>query len=135
MIVLDASAVLDLLLNVPGRAEIISERIAEEGPGLHAPHLLDVEVAQVLRRFVLRGELSPEQASDAFEDLDDLRITRYPHGPLLQRAFELRDNATMYDAVYLVLAEALGAPILTSDEALASVPGHEALVEVVGGGK
>ena len=133
MIVLDASAVVDLLLNVPVRSAIVAERVAQETPDLHAPHLLDVETAQALRRYVIRGDISREQAVFALEDLGDLPLTRYPHHPFLERAFELRNNATVYDAIYLVLAESLGAVLLTSDTALASVPGHGAVVEVVGG--
>ena len=129
MIVLDASAVLDLLLNLPPRAECVRRRVAEEAPDLHAPHLIDAEVAQVLRRFVLRGELAPAAAAAALDDLSGLPIARYPHAPFLGRALELRDNATVYDALYLVLAEVLSAPLLTSDSALSGVPGHRARVE------
>jgi predicted nucleic acid-binding protein len=130
LIVFDASAIVDLLLNLPPRAEHVRQRITEEAPDLHAPHLVDAEIAQVLRRFVLRGELTPEEAVSALDDLAGLPIARYPHAPFLERAFELRDNTTVYDALYLVLAEVLGAPLLTSDTALADVPGHRARIEL-----
>lgn len=130
MIVLDASAIIELLLNLKPGAPIVAKRIADEAPALYAPHLLDAEVGQVLRRFVLRGELGADDAVEALADLRDLPITRIAHGPLLNRAFELRDNATVYDALYLVLAESIQAPLLTADAALAKVPGHSAQVEL-----
>jgi predicted nucleic acid-binding protein len=93
--------------------------------------LLDAEVGQVLRRFVLAGQLLPERAQAALQDLMDLPLIRYAHGPLLLRAFDLRANATVYDALYIALAEGLEAPLLTRDAALAAVPGHRAQVLVV----
>lgn len=131
MIVLDASVVIDLLLDTRGAADAIRERVRADAKGLAAPHLLDAEVGQVLRRFVLAGQLLPERAEDALQDLADLPLIRHAHGPLLGRAFELRDNATIYDGLYLALAEGLEAPLLTRDSALASAPGHRARVEVV----
>ncbi len=133
MIVLDASAVVDLLLNLAPRSSFVKRRIKKASPALYAPHLLDAEVAQVLRRYVLQGELSSEDAESALDDLADMPITRYPHGPFLKRAFELRDNVTMYDALYLVLAESLNAVLLTSDVALASIPGCHSRVELTTG--
>ncbi len=123
MIVVDASAVIDLLLLLPPHGSAIAARLAAEAPDVAAPHLLDVEVAQVLRRWVLAGKLTDARARGALQDLADLPLVRYEHGPLLDRAFDLRANATVYDAVYLALAEALAAPLLTRDAALASVPG------------
>ena len=131
MIVLDASVVIDLLLDVSPYAKPIAERIATESPELFAPYLLDVEVGQVLRRYVLRGEIPAARALSALEDLIALPVHRYPHAILLKRAFELRDNVTLYDAIYLALAEALGAPLLTRDAALAKAPGIAAKVELV----
>jgi len=131
VIVLDASVVVDFLLDLPPHAEIIAARIQAEAPALAAPHLLDVEVAQVLRRHCLGGAIEPSFAQAALEDLAALPITRYPHIPLLIRAFALRDNVTLYDAVYLVLAEALGVPLLTRDRALTTVPGYDGVAELV----
>ncbi len=133
MIVLDASAVVDLLLNLSPRSNYVTKRIRKASSALYAPYLLDAEVAQVLRRYTLRGELSNKDAESALNDLADMPITRYPHGPFLKRAFELRDNVTIYDALYLVLAESLNAVLLTSDVALASVPGCHSLVELTTG--
>ena len=131
MIVLDASVVVDLVLNVGPVADRIAERIVHETPGLCAPHLLDAEVGQVLRRFSLRGDMSGSRAIRALSDFQTLPIVRYPHTPLLKRAFALRDNATVYDALYLTLAEGLDVPLLTRDGALAAVPGCRASVVVI----
>lgn len=130
MIVLDSSAVIYLLLEMPPHSEAIRRRVGEE-EGLAAPHLLDVEVAQVLRRFVRAGEVSAATAREALAHLARLPIARHPHTLLLPRAFELRENATAYDAVFLALAEILGAPLLTRDAGLARVPGCTARVDVV----
>jgi predicted nucleic acid-binding protein len=93
--------------------------------------LLDAEVGQVLRRLVASRALSAPRARDALDDLAALPIQRFAHGPLLARAFDLRHNTTIYDALYLVLAEGLRAPLLTRDRALASIPGHRAKVVVL----
>ena len=130
MIVLDASAVLELLL-VTEKGAHVAERIAPSQETLHAPHLIDLEVAQVLRRYVARGQLDEARAGQALDDLRDLDLNRYPHDVLLGRIWELRHNASAYDAVYLALAEALGAPLLTSDARLSHVPDTRAAVEVL----
>lgn len=127
MIVLDASAVIELLLGTGPR---IAARIARPGETLHAPHLLDVEVAHVLRRLQLGGELEEERGRQALEDLADLDLERYPHHDFLPRVWELRRQMTAYDAVYVALAEALRAPLLTLDERLASSPGLRVRVEL-----
>ncbi len=96
-----------------------------------APYLLDAEVGQAVRRLTLQGQFMVPRARAALAALTVLPIRRYPHGWLLPRAFELRENATIYDGLYLALAEALGAPLLTCDAALAGVPGCDATVEVL----
>jgi predicted nucleic acid-binding protein len=131
VIVLDASAVLDLLLGLRPHAVTIAELVRTHAPHLFAPHLLDAEVAQVLRRRVVGGHLSAADAVASLDVLAALPITRYPHLPFLGRAFELRDHATIYDALYLVIAEVLGAPLVTRDAALASVPRCRASVHVL----
>jgi predicted nucleic acid-binding protein len=128
--VIDASTAIDLLLEIEPHAGSIARLIAGEGP-LAAPHLLDAEVGQVLRRLVIGRALSAPRARDALDDLAALPIQRFAHGPLLARAFELRQNTTIYDALYLVLAEGLRAPLLTRDRALAAIPGHRAKVIVL----
>lgn len=130
MIVVDASAVLEVLLNTPDGAGIAA-RLFTAGETLHAPHLLDLEIAQVLRRYARSGELSVERGAEVLEDLVDLPLVRYPHDFLLPRIWELRDNVTAYDAAYLALAEALVAPLVTRDAALASSRAHRARVEVI----
>ncbi len=106
-------------------------RLFAASASLHAPHLLDLEVLHVLRRLERRGILRPSRAAEAVEDLLDLPLTRYPHVALAGRVWELRGALTAYDAAYVALAEALGAPLLTRDAALASTRGHHARVEVV----
>jgi predicted nucleic acid-binding protein len=131
LIVVDASVVVDLLLATPPFADAIARHRHLGAGDLHAPHLLDTEVAQVFRRFVRRRELGVERAERALDRLEQLPMTRYAHTPFLRRAFELRDNLTLYDALYLVLAEVLEAPLLTRDRALADAAGHRAEVLVV----
>jgi predicted nucleic acid-binding protein len=128
VIVVDASALLEVLLQT-GAAAAVEARLFG-GDTLHAPHLLDLEVTQVLRRYERAGELSSRRAREALEDLAAFRIERYPHHLFLERVWSLRANATAYDACYLALAEALDAPLLTMDRRLAGVPGHGATVEV-----
>jgi predicted nucleic acid-binding protein len=130
LIVLDASAVLELLLRTPA-ADRLTARLLHPEESLQAPHLLDLEVAQVIRRYWLAGKLTTERAGEALADFEDLRIHRHPHEPLLSRVWELRHNLTAYDAVYVALAEALDVPLLTRDARLASAPGHMAAVQIV----
>ena len=130
MIVLDASAVVEIILQTEVGVALSGRLLALES-ALHAPHLLDVEVAQVLRRFTLHGEVPSERAGQALEDLADLPIERYPHTMLLPRIWTLRDNLTAYDAAYVALAEILDATLLTRDGRISRASGHSARVEVV----
>jgi predicted nucleic acid-binding protein len=97
---------------------------------LHAPHLIDLEVAQVLRRYVRSGVISPERGAEALTDLFDFPLTRYPHFVLLPRIWQMRHALTAYDAAYLALAEALDAPLATRDRALGRA-GTQVRVEVI----
>jgi predicted nucleic acid-binding protein len=130
MIVVDASALLEVLLqtSLGARVEV---RLFDGEEELHAPHLLDVEIAQGLRRLVRTGEVSSGRAADAIADLSDLDLHRHGHLDLLRRAWKLRDNITAYDAMYIALAEAIEAPIVTCDGPLAKAPGHHARIEVI----
>ncbi len=130
MIVVDASAIVELLLRT-GDADRVGERVLQPTETLHAPHLLDVEVAQVLRRYEARGELKRERGAQAIELLLRFPIARYPHDVLLPRIWRLRDRLTAYDATYVALAEALGAPLVTRDARLARASGHQARIELV----
>ena len=130
MIVIDASAMLELLLVTPAAVKIL-DRVFSPTETLHAPELLDLEVAQVLRRYCATGEVEPERAEQALADLADLAVTRYPHQPFLPRIWGLRHNVTAYDAAYVALAEALAAPLLTGDTRLAGAPGHDATIELI----
>ncbi len=130
MIVLDASAALEVLLRTDA-ATIVEQRLFAERETLHAPHLLDVEVAQVVRRYVGRGMMDSARGREVIDDLLAFPIQRYPHDILLPRVYDLRDNLTAYDAVYVALAEVLEAPLVTRDARLAQAPGHQAQVELL----
>ena len=130
MTVVDGSAVLEVLFNTRGAAKVL-DRISAWGETLHAPYLIDLEVAQVLRRFSATGEIDPGRGLEALQIFADLPLTRYEHVPLLPRIWELRHNLTVYDAAYVALAEALGAPLVTRDSKLAAFGGHSAIIELV----
>ncbi len=129
MIVLDASAAVDWLLETPA-GQRIEQRIYARNETLHTVHLLDVEFAQVLRRLVREGTLAPRRAEEAIEDLAALRMARYAPMLLLKRIWRLRQNLSAYDAAYVALAEELRAPLITRDQKLAAAPGHAAAIEV-----
>jgi len=131
MLVVDASAVLEVLLRTP-RAGAIERRLFDPRQTFHAPHLIDLEIAQVLRRYCASGDLTESRAREALGDFADLPVTRYPHAPFLDRIWELRVNLTAYDAAYIALAEVLAAPLVTCDRALASARGHRARVDLIG---
>ena len=129
MIVLDASAAIDWLLQTPV-GQRIEQRIYRNNESLHAPHLLDFEVAQVLRRLAREGSISSHRADEAIDDLLNLRVSRYPHFVLVPRIWQLRHNLSAYDAAYIALAEKLGARLITRDARLASASGHVAAIDV-----
>ena len=121
---------LEVLLRSPGAAAI-EERLFSPGQRLHAPHLLDLEVAQVMRRRVALEQIGPKSAAMALGILADLPIHRHPHQFLLGRVWELRHNFSAYDAVYVALAELLDEPLITHDKRLANAAGHQARIELV----
>jgi predicted nucleic acid-binding protein len=130
MIVVDASALVDALLPTRHAAPVVS-RLFRSGETLNSPHLIDLEVTQVLRRYARTRQVPVEQCQAALENLGDLPLVRYPHDILLSRIWELRDTLTAYDAAYVALAEALDAPLLTRDQRLASSHGHRARIEIL----
>ena len=125
MIVLDASAMLEQLLGTP-KGQKVWEQYLVEGQSFHVPHLLDLEVAQVLRRYSKQNSSAAFRITQAFKDFQDFPLTRYPHDFLLPRIWTLRENFTAYDATYIALAEILHVPFVTCDTRLANSPGHSA---------
>ncbi len=130
MIVLDASAAVELVL-ATRRAARIAERVLSREEPIHAPHLVDVEVAQVLRRLALARQVAVERAGLALSDFMSLVIRRHDHDILMPRIWELRSSMSAYDAAYIALAEGLAAPLLTCDEKLSRAPGHRARIELI----
>lgn len=130
MIVLDASAIIELVLSTTA-AVAVSRRLSAAGETFHAPHLLDLEVLQVLRRYAANGDMSEDRARQALTDYLDVPLIRYTHDVFALRIWELRHNLTSYDAAYVALAEALSAPLITRDRKLAATPGHRAMIELV----
>jgi predicted nucleic acid-binding protein len=127
VIVVDASVVLEVLLRTSD-ANLVQRRLLSPRESLCAPHLLDVEVAQVIRRYFLHGDISGDRGAEALCDLADMPIERFSHTSFLPRIWELRDNLTSYDAAYVALAETLGCPLVTRDQRLANSPVHAASV-------
>ena len=129
MTVVDASALLEVLLRTLAAAKV-ERRLFGPYASLQAPCLIDLEVAQVLRRYVASKQISPTRGAQALDDLAGMPLRRWPHDVLLPRIWELRCNLTAYDAAHVALAEALDAPLVTRDEAIAAAPGHRAPVEL-----
>lgn len=130
MIVLDASAVVELLLDtIAGRR--VATLISDANVGLHVPHLLDVEVCSAVRRLARDKVIEDAEAETAIEDLLALDLQRHSHEGLVERAWALRANLTSYDAMYVALAEALDATLLTCDARLSRASGITARVEIV----
>jgi predicted nucleic acid-binding protein len=129
VIVIDASALLELVLG-SARGERVAERALDPQERLHAPHLVDVEVTQTLRRLVLLDDVRPVRASLALDDYLALGLERHAHVELIPRIWQLRASLSAYDAAYIALAEGLSAPLLTCDARLARAHGHRARVEL-----
>ncbi len=130
MIVVDASVLLAALLSERGAGALARERLRGEGD-LHAPHLIGVEMTSALRRRVRLGQTNPDAAWTVLADVATFPLMRWDHEPLLSRVWELRDNLTVYDAMYVVLAELLDARLLTTDARLGRAPGVRCEVEVL----
>lgn len=121
MIVVDASVLVDLLLRL-NDAPALTDTLLDPARVLNAPQLIDIEVAQTLRRYVINGELPLARGRAALDDLADLPLERYAHTLLLPRIWDYRGNLTAYDATYLALADALDCPVWTRDERFAKAP-------------
>jgi len=128
--VLDASAVVQLLLGLPGW-DLVARRLRYLDASAHAPHLVLVEAAQAIRRHERSGGVTASFGAAAMSDLADLDLTLHEHDWLLPRVWELRSNLTAYDAAYVALAESLDAPLLTFDARLARATGHHAVIELL----
>jgi len=130
MLVLDASAALEILLHT-AKGERAFDIIVASGETLHAPHLIDVEMAQIVRRLVGHKELTPGEARQTLDDLYEMQMERYPHTVLLHRIWALRNSLSAYDAAYVALAETLSAALLTCDAKLSRAHGHNANVRLL----
>jgi predicted nucleic acid-binding protein len=121
MLVADASVVVEILLQSQA-APRMQARLFDAGEVVCAPHLIDLECAQALRRYTRAEAMSTSRASAALTMLLELPLVRFEHTPLLERVWQLRHALTAYDAAYVALAEALDAPLVTRDRAFAHVP-------------
>jgi predicted nucleic acid-binding protein len=130
MRVIDASLLVEILLQSSLGARH-TDRVLDRNESLHAPHLLDVETLQAIRRLTLVGNISVKRAEAALFALVDLQLSRYDHTPFIGRIWELRASMTAYDATYIALAEALPAVLFTCDGKLARAHGHRAHVELL----
>ncbi len=128
MIVVDASAVVDVVADRAPNPALVRRLLASSE--LHAPHVVDIEVTNALRRLVAQGEISQDRAADARLDASALPFVRYPHSALLDRAWELRHRLTIQDGVYVALAEALEVPLVTCDAGIARAGGYRAEIEL-----
>lgn len=129
MVIVDASCLGEVLTKAPA-AEAVRRRL-EADPDQAAPHIVDVEVFGVVRREHLLGRLDRTEAIQAVESLRAWPAERYGHRLLLSRAWELRDTVRGWDAMYVALAEALDAVLLTTDQRLANASGPRCLIEAI----
>lgn len=130
MIVADASVLVEALVGGGSHGEAVRQLISDARQ-LHAPHLVDLEVAHAIWRFAAAGHLNEDLAAHAIAQLRQLPLTRYPHVPFLDRIWELRRSVTPYGAAYVALAEAVGVPLLTLDARLGKAAGMRCPVEVI----
>lgn len=128
-LVLDASVAVRALTSAGADDAALRARV-HESP-CHAPHLIDAEVGNVLRRRAAQGAIEPDSAAAALRALSGLLAERYPHHALVQAAWQLRHNLSYYDALYVALAARLGYPLLTADARLARAPGLPCKVELI----
>jgi predicted nucleic acid-binding protein len=131
MAVVDASVLTEYLGDAEG-TDVARERLIADRASLWAPHLVDAEVGHALRRGVRMGEIGTDAAHDALDDLIAMPLRRVRHRELIPRAWELRDNVSFYDALYVSLAELLDQPLVTFDDRLARANGIRVEIEVLG---
>ena len=131
MIVVDSSAMLELLTNGPAAAAVRGH-VEGDLRSMHAPHLIELEIAQVARRLVRRGVVDAAVAGGFFAEFRGLGVSLYPHGPLLDRIWALRDNVSAYDGAYVALALELDARLITCDRRLSRAPIAELRAEYAG---
>lgn len=129
MIVLDASAAIELVLSTSRGARVAARLGADEA--LHAPHLIDLEIASVLRKLERKSTITTVIAEAALRDFAALGVERHAHELFMPRVWQLRAGMTVYDACYVAVAEALPATLVTCDAALAGAPGHAARIELI----
>ncbi len=130
MIVIDASALLEVLLETPAAAGV-TDWIGIPGETVHAPHLIDLEVAQVVRRLTALRLVEAERGRAALLDLASFPLHRHSHFQLLPDIWQFRNNLTAYDAAYVALSRVLDAPLLTRDGRLVSAARRYATVQLV----
>ncbi len=130
MLVIDASCLAEIMTSGPD-AEEVRERLAAHDEHV-APHVIDVEVLGVIRREHLLGRMDRTAATQAVQELHDWPVQRFGHRPLLERAWELRDSVRGWDAMYVALAEALNATLVTTDRRLARAGGPTCRIEAIG---
>ena len=131
MIVVDASALTELLLQTP-RGSRVEARLFRGADALHSPRLPGCgDRAERSGGSFRARQLPADRAQEALDDLAHFNIRRHAHTDFLSRAWELRENLTAYDAIYVALAEALGARLVTCDAPLGATPGHSARIDVI----
>jgi predicted nucleic acid-binding protein len=130
VIVVDASVLIPALLDDARDGERVRDRLRAER--LVAPALIDLEVVSMIKRAARQGALVERRAGQALADLTAIPLRRAPHLSLIARIWDLRHNLSVYDAAYVALAEAIGAPLLTADRRIAGAAGIRCEVEVVG---
>jgi predicted nucleic acid-binding protein len=130
MLIVDASCLAEVLIGAPG-AEAVRDRLAADDDHA-APHIVDVEVFGVIRREHLRGGLDRTAAAQAIDDLMTWPGERFGHRPLLPRAWQLRNTVRGWDAMYVALAEAMQAVLVTTDRRLAAATGPSCRIEALG---
>ncbi|HEX6467802.1 MAG TPA: type II toxin-antitoxin system VapC family toxin [Streptosporangiaceae bacterium] len=128
MIVVDASFLVVALANDGAEGHQARQRL--RGEELAAPHIIDLEVASVIRKGLHAGRITAKRARQAFEDLGSFDLERVAHTSLLPRIWELRDNCTAYDAAYIALAELFRVPLVTCDGKMAGASGARCTFEV-----